>query len=143
MSHWMSIEVIDGASSAALWAEAHGDSLVEAAFLSGATDWSWARHSWGSVLELCFADEGQWERFRSLPAVQAALDLVPDPVSGLIVYRGRGGSSGVSNPRKPRPLIGSGAASLPLPIELFASDLDDMWNLFAAPAERRTLTFTR
>src|SRR3954452_12893740 len=106
----MSIEVLDGARSASLWAEAHGDALVEAALTGGATDWSWHRHTWGVVLELGFADEAAWERFRSLPVVDAALDAVPDPVSGLIVYRGRGGSSGRVEPRSPRPLVGSGAA---------------------------------
>jgi len=112
----MSIEVLDGASSASLWAEAHGDALIEAAFTGGATDWGWHRHTWGVVLELSFADEFAWERFRAMPAVDAALEAVPDPVSGLIVYRGRGGNAGRGEPRRPRPLIGSGAASLPLPI---------------------------
>ena len=84
---WMSIEVLDGAFSANRWADAHGDSLVEAALSHGVMDWSWHRHSWGVVFELLFADEVEWERFRSSTAVQAALDAVPDPVSGLIVYR--------------------------------------------------------
>ena len=38
-SVWFSIEVLDGASSAASWAEAHGDALVEGALLDGAVDW--------------------------------------------------------------------------------------------------------
>jgi len=112
----MSIEVLDGASSASLWAEAHGDALIEAAFTGGATDWGWHRHTWGVVLELSFVDEAAWDRFRARAAVDAALEAVPDPVSGLIVYRGRGGNAGRGEPRRPRPLIGSGAASLPLPI---------------------------
>src|ERR1700694_3313586 len=119
---WFSIEVLDGSSSASLWSEAYGDGLIESAFLTGATDWSWHRHEWGVVLELDLADEAAWEAFRSLPAVSAALDAVPDPVSGLIVYRGRGGSSGRPQPRKPRPLAGSGAAALPLPWELWVED---------------------
>ena len=32
--------------------------------------------------------------FRRLPAVQAALDAVPDPIGGLLIYPGRGGGSG-------------------------------------------------
>jgi len=129
----MSIEVLDGASSASLWAEAHGDYLIEAALTGGATDWAWDRHTWGVVLELCFEDEAAWDRFRALPAVDAALDSVPDPVSGLIVYRGRGGSAGRAQPRKPKPLSGSGSAALPLPVE---------W-LMAEPvaADQRTLAF--
>ena len=115
MSEWYSIEVFDGASSAGLWANLHGDPLLESALSSGAKDWSWHGHSWGVVLELEFEDVRAWEAWRSLPHVQAALDGVPDPVSGLIVYRGRGGSSGSSRPRRPRPMLGSGAAALPLP----------------------------
>jgi len=130
----MSIEVLDGASSASLWAEAHGDALIEAAFTGGATDWGWHRHTWGVVLELSFADELAWERFRAMPAVDAALEAVPDPVSGLIVYRGRGGNAGRGEPRRPRPLIGSGAASLPLPIAVEWVD-DELIS-----AERRILS---
>ena len=117
MAEWYSIEVFDGASSAALWYEAYGDSLLEPALSSGAKDWSWHRHSWGTVLELKFEDAKSWEAWRALAQVQAALDAVPDPLSGLIIYRGRGGSSGSSRPRRPRPLVGSGSAALPLPWE--------------------------
>ena len=112
---WFSIEVLDGAFGAASWADAHGDALVEAALLDGAVDWEWHSTRWGVVFEVAFADEGSWERYRASVSVQAALDAVPDPVTGLIIYKGRGGSSGKRDPRKPRPLIGSGAASLPLP----------------------------
>ena len=52
MSEWYSIEVFDGASSAGLWAEAHGDPILESALLSGAKDWSWQHHSWGVILEV-------------------------------------------------------------------------------------------
>jgi hypothetical protein len=135
MSEWYSIEVFDGASSAGLWAEMHGDPLLESALLSGAKDWSWHHHSWGVVLELEFADTRSWESWRALPHVQAALDAVPDPISGLIVYRGRGGSSGKSWPRRPRPLLGSGSAALPLPWEW---DSDEPARLPAFP--RRLLS---
>lgn len=117
---WMSIEVFDGAHSAAIWAEAWGDTLSEAALGHGAVDWSWSRHSWGVVLELAFADEGEWERFRESDALRAALDNAPDP-KAVIVYKGRGGSAGRTVPRRPRPLSGSGAAALPVPI-----DFDDL-----------------
>jgi hypothetical protein len=117
MSEWYSIEVFDGASSAGLWSDIYGDSLLESALSTGAQDWSWHRHSWGVVLELEFADSTSWEAWRALPHVQAALDAVPDPISGLIVYRGRGGSSGTSRPRRPHPFHGSGSAALPLPWE--------------------------
>jgi hypothetical protein len=129
MSEWYSIEVFDGASSAGSWSDIHGDSLLESALSTGAQDWSWHRHSWGVVLELEFADIKSWETWRALPHVQAALDAVPDPVSGLIVYRGRGGSSGTSRPRRPRPLLGSGSAALPLPWEWDNEELTQLPSL--------------
>ena len=60
---------------------------------------------------------------------------MPDPVSGLLIYKGRGGSAGRVQPRKrPRPLIGSGAAALRfLPLEL---ELE--WDVFG-DLERRQL----
>lgn len=119
MACWYSIEVLDGASSASLWAEAYGDALIETALFNGATDWSEHRHAWGVVIELSFDDAATWERFRRLTTVMASLDAVPDPMSGLIVYPGRGGSSANRYPRKPKPLIGSGSAALPLPWDLF------------------------
>jgi hypothetical protein len=119
---WYSIEVFDGASSASLWAEAHGDTVVEAAFGWGATDWSWHRHTWGVVLELGFEDDKTWAMFLDTTRVRAALDAVPDPLTGLIVYRGRGGSGFSPEPRRPRPIISSGSAALPLP---WALDYED------------------
>ena len=134
MSLWFSIEVFDGSSSSALWSEAHGDALVESALLSGATEWNWHRHSWGVVLELEFADEDAWDRFREMPSVRAALDAVPDPLTGLLVYRGRGGSAGTWAPRTRRPLIGSGSAALPLPWDLWDTESVDV---FSPIIERR------
>jgi hypothetical protein len=67
------------------------------------------------VLEVAFAEEWRWERCYGLPAVQAALDATRDPVKGLLVHRGRGGSSGTRLPRRPRPLAGAGAVELPEP----------------------------
>lgn len=122
MALWYSIEVFDGASAASLWSEAYGDGLVEAALSTGALDWTWHRHSWGVVFEVEFPEEGAWERFRSNLTVLASLDAVPDPMTGLIIYRGRGGSAGDVVPRRPRPLVGSGAASLPVP---WSFDLDE------------------
>jgi hypothetical protein len=112
---WWSIEVFNGRFSAARWKDAHGEALVEAALTNGAVDWAWHEYRWGVVLEVAFAHELQWERFYGLPAVQAALDATPDPVKGLVVHRGRGGSSGTRLPRRPRPLAGAGAVELPEP----------------------------
>jgi hypothetical protein len=113
----MSIEILDGDFSARLWAEAHGDSLIEAALYHGVVEWNWQHFSWGSVLELEFVNEAAWEAFRASVAVTAALDAVPDRVSGLLIYRGRGGSSSPRQPRRPRPLSGAGAAALEFPRE--------------------------
>lgn len=121
MSAWYSIEVFDGATSASVWAEAYRDSLIETAITSGASDWSWHRHTWGVVFEVNFREESAWDAFVDLAVVKAALDAVPDPLTGVIVYRGRGGSSGSPFPRRPRPLTGSGSAALPLPW-IFGSD---------------------
>jgi hypothetical protein len=112
---WWSIEVFNGRSSAARGKDAHGEALVEAALTNGAVDWAWQEHRWGVVLEVAFLDEWRWERFYGLPAIQAALDATPDPVKGLLVHRGRSGSSGTRLPRRPRPLAGAGAVELPEP----------------------------
>jgi hypothetical protein len=110
------IEVADGASVSALrWKDWHGENLVEAAVTHGAKDWSWVTRGWGVLLEVAFPDESDWLRFRATPAVQAALDAVPDPVSGIFIYSGRGGSSGAMVPRRPRPKPMSEGAPLPEP----------------------------
>ncbi|HUZ22097.1 MAG TPA: hypothetical protein VMU75_16175 [Acidimicrobiales bacterium] len=117
MAEWFSIEVLNGASSAMAWADAFADVLTQAGISEGAVDWQWRHHPWGSLLEIEFADELDFERFRSLPVVEAALDAVPDRVNGLLIHRGRGGSSGTRRPRRPVPMVGSGSAALPLPEE--------------------------
>jgi hypothetical protein len=115
MEFW-TIEVTDGPMlSAARWRDAHGEHLVEAALTHGAHDWAWGVREWGVLLEVGFPDETDWLRFRATAAVQAALDAVPDPLNGLLVYSGRGGSSGAPVPRQPRRPLGAGAAALPLP----------------------------
>lgn len=134
MATWYSIEVFDARSSAALWAEAHGDALIEAALSQGARDWGWHQHSWGIAFEVCLPDEAAWERYCAADAVRRALDSVPDPLTGLIVYRGRGGGAGTSMPRTPKPLAGSGAAALPLPWTV--EELTSVWSVLqpVAPA---------
>lgn len=73
------------------------------------TLWEWNVPRW-ACLELEFADEAARDGFRVLPAVTAALDAVPDPVAGVLVYPGRGGGSAAGNPRRPRPAPAAGAA---------------------------------
>ena len=116
MAQWWSIEVFDSRLQAALrWADSYRYALVESAITSGALEWAWTNHEHGIVLEVCFPDEARWEAFRSLPGVRAALDAAPDPVNGVLVYRGRGGGAGAGRPRRPRPSAGAGAMALPEP----------------------------
>lgn len=115
MAEWWSIEVFDGASPARGWKDAYSESLIETAISNGALDWTWHEHRWGVVLELAFERDEQWEAYRDLPAVRAALDAVPDPVNGLLVYRGRGGGAGRPARRPPKPFSGAGAVELPEP----------------------------
>jgi hypothetical protein len=130
----MSIEVFDGPFSASSWREAYGDTLVETAVSTGAVDWNWHHTTWGMVFEVAFSEEADWERFRQMLVVQVALDAVPDPVGGLLVYRGRGGSSGAPKGRRPKPFAGAGAAALPIPVED-----DEEWHNFSGDIERRRI----
>jgi hypothetical protein len=124
MAEWWSIEVFDSQIQAALrWQDSYRTQIVEAAITSGAVDWTWVTHRTGIVFEVSFEDEAKWDSFRALPAVQAALDAAPDPVYGVIVYRGRGGASGSRQPKRPKPSAGAGALELPEPVERRVLDL--------------------
>src|SRR3954469_14991144 len=133
----MSFEVFDGEFSAANWAAAHGDAITEAALQGGARNWEWHTHSWGVIFEVEFDDDEAWDRFRDSPAVIAALDAVPDPVHGLLIYRGRGGSSSRPEPRRPKPLTGAGAAALPIPI---TEPLEEELDIFREVRPRTLIT---
>jgi hypothetical protein len=116
VAEWWSIEVFDSHLQAALhWKDSYREALVESAFTRGAVEWGWIEHSHGVVFEVCFADEAAWEAFRALPGTQAAIDAAPDPVNGVLVYRGRGGGSGARWPKRPKPTAGAGAVELPEP----------------------------
>ena len=126
VAEWWSIEVFDSELQAALrWKDSYRARIVEFAITSGATEWAWIEHRNGVVFEVCFADEAKWEAFRALPGIQAALDSVPDPINGVLVYRGRGGGAGSRRPRKPRPSAGAGAIELPEPTHARRLDLTD------------------
>jgi hypothetical protein len=116
MAEWWSIEVFHGDKEPATrWQDSYSDALTEAAVTNGALYWEWREFTYGVVFEVCFADEGRWEAFRNLPAVRGALDSVPDPVNGLLIYRGRGGAAGGRKPRKPKPAPGAAALELEEP----------------------------
>lgn len=118
MAEWWSIEVFHGERlPASRWKDAYEDVLTEAAVTHGALYWEWHEYQYGVIFEVCFGGDEQWEAFRNLPTVRGALDAVPDPVSGLIVYRGRGGAAGARKPRKPKPAPSAAALELKEPRE--------------------------
>ncbi len=124
MAEWWSIEVFDSRIQVALrWKDSYRAQIVETAITTGAVDWNWIEHKSGVVFEVSFADEATWEVFRGSAAVQAALDAVPDPAYGLLVYRGRGGGAGARQPKKPKPSAGAGALELSEPVEQRRLDL--------------------
>ncbi|HEU5025293.1 MAG TPA: hypothetical protein VFV01_10295 [Spirillospora sp.] len=131
-AEWWSIEVFDASLPASAWQRSWQETLAETALTYGALHWEWHAHTWGVVFEVFFDDEEQWEAWRALPVVRAALDAVPDPVNGLVVYRGRGGSSGAPVPRRPVPAPGAAALEAEPPEPEAVIDL-----AAAEPASRR------
>jgi hypothetical protein len=118
MAEWWSIEVFSGDKlPASGWRYAYEDELTEAAITHGALYYEWHDSQYGVIFEVLFPGDQAWEEFRALPAVRAALDGVPDPVNGLLIYRGRGGAAGSTKPRKPRPAPGAAALELEEPQE--------------------------
>ena len=118
MAEWWSIEVFSGDKlPASGWRYAYEDDLTEAAITHGALYYEWHDTEYGVIFEVLFPSDQEWESFRALPAVRAALDGVPDPVNGLLIYRGRGGAAGATKPRKPKPAPGAAALELEEPKE--------------------------
>jgi len=118
MAEWWSIEVFSGDKvPGSAWRYSYEDALTEAAVTHGALYWDWYDSQYGVVFEVCFATDEQWEAFRALASVKGALDAVPDPVSGLLIYRGRGGAAGARAPRKPKPAPSAAAMELEEPAE--------------------------
>ena len=116
MAEWWSIEVFSGDKlPASGWRYAYEDELTEAAITHGALYYEWHDSQYGVIFEVLFPSDALFEAFRELPAVRAALDAVPDPVNGLLIYRGRGGAAGARKPRKPKPAPSAAALEIEEP----------------------------
>lgn len=122
MAEWWSIEISGGDFAVSTWIRARGEEVIRTALEHGAHDWDWVSRTWGVVLEFSFGDSlapaGGWASFIDNPLVKAALDAVPDPINGLLLYPGRGGSSPALVPRRPKPAPSAAAAALPEPENL-------------------------
>jgi hypothetical protein len=119
VAEWWSIEMSGGDFAVSAWIRAHGEDVIRTALEHGAHEWDWVSRPWGVVLEFSFGDslapDGGWASFIDNPLVKAALDAVPDPINGLLLYPGRGGSSPALVPRRPKPAPVAAAAALPEP----------------------------
>lgn len=138
MAEWWSIEVLHGEFSAFQWQQSYDSELIEAALTNGALDGTWHAGEWGVAFEVCFNSADEWEAFRDLPVVRAALDAVPDPVNGLLIYRGRGGTSASRQPRRPRPAPSASSLALPEPadadiLNLTSAELPELAGAVAVP----------
>jgi hypothetical protein len=118
MAEWWTVEVFSGEKlPASGWRYAYEDELTEAAITHGAMYYEWHDSQYGVIFEILFPSDAEFEAFRELPAVRAALEAVPDPVNGLLIYRGRGGAAGGTKPRKPKPAPSAAALELEEPKE--------------------------
>jgi hypothetical protein len=111
----IAIEILDAAFPASSWQRAWGDQLTTSAMSWSGLDWEWRHRTWGLIFLVAFPSQAEYEEWRKMPVVIAALDAVPDPVNGLVFHRGWGGTSGSGEPRKGKPLVGAGGAELPEP----------------------------
>lgn len=84
---WLSIEVLDGESSASDWRRTFSDALLKAAIADRAVRWSWQTHERGVVFEIAFRTDAIRDEFCAQPSVRTALDAVPGPRHGLTITR--------------------------------------------------------
>ncbi len=118
---WLTLAVIepievddDARPSAFAWWETVSEQIISAAFQFSALDFSITVRSWGVVFEVAFVAESYADAFRDGAAMRSAIDQLG--ILRLEVTSGRGGgTAGARLPRRPRPILGSGAAELPLP----------------------------
>lgn len=115
--HEIALEIFDGPFSASSWQHAYGDALTTAAMSWSGLDWEWRHRTWGLIFLVAFPSEAEYDEWRKMPVVIAALDAVPDPVNGLVFHRGWGGTSGSGEPRRGKPMVGAGGAEIALPTD--------------------------
>jgi hypothetical protein len=143
MSVWMSIEIFNGAYAAQLWADNHVDTFIEAAIVHGAVDWDRKKTAWGVAIEIEFDSEKAWKEFRNAAAIRTLLNNVPDPVNGVLIYRGRSLDGGSTARRSKKPKSGAGGAALNLPY-VTAPFMEPLAAMFSdATVDRRVLTHSR
>lgn len=126
---WLSIAVLEpfdldladpAQQSAHQWWASVSDQLISAAFQHSALDYEVTLKTWGVVFDVGFGTDELAEAFRNGEAMGSAMDQL-GPLR-LEVTSGRGGgTASVRVPRRDRPLLGSGAAALPLPEQDHAS----------------------
>jgi len=118
----IAVEILDAQFSADSWRRAWGDALTTSAMSWSGLDWEWRHRTWGLIFLVAFPSQAEYDEWRKMPVVIAALDAVPDPVNGVVFHRGWGGTSGSGEPRRGKPLAGAGGAEIPEPIELVLDD---------------------
>jgi hypothetical protein len=120
---WLTVAVIDDIPtndaprvSARLWWENLGMRMVGAALQFSPQDFEVTFRTWGVVFEVSFASDAFATAYRESPAMLSVLEQLGSLRVEVTSGRG-GGTTRARLPRRPRPLLGSGAAELPLPLD--------------------------
>lgn len=144
MKFWGSIEIFNGTDAAQIWADTHIDALVESAISQGAIDWNRNKTAWGVVLEVQFETDKSWKDFIESSSFKEIINRVPDPVNGVLIYRGRSidGGRSARRPRPPRSGAG-GAAVDPFEFETIPFDVALAALFSDSTVDRRPLIHSR
>ncbi len=120
---WLTVAVMDDIPtsdaprvSARLWWENLGTRLVGAALQFSPQDFEVIFRSWGVVFEVSFANQSLADAFRASAAMHSVMEQLGSLRVEVTTGRG-GGTTRARLPRHPRPLLGSGAAAIPLPLD--------------------------
>jgi hypothetical protein len=130
---WLTVAVIDDIPtndkprvSARFWWENLGTRIVGAALQFSPQDFEVTFRSWGVVFEVSFANESLADAFRWSPAMHSVMEQLGSLRVEVTSGRG-GGTTRARLPRRPRPLLGSGAAELPIPSSRRFDDSDEFY----------------